>query len=82
MTLELPYLGEDTGISMHILLPVFEPNAIDEMLKGLTPELLEEALEGGVQREVNVQLPKISFEKSYEFVPVSETKASFESVEK
>lgn len=71
VTLELPYLGEDSGISMFIFLPVFQPNAIDEMLKGLTPELLDEALEGGVQREVDVELPRISFEKSYEFVPVS-----------
>lgn len=71
VTLELPYLGEDSGISMFIFLPVFTPTAIDEMLKGLTPELLDEALEGGVQREVDVELPRISFEKSYEFLPVS-----------
>lgn len=70
VTLELPYLGEDSGISMFIFLPVFTPTAIDEMLKGLTPEILDEALQGGVQREVDVQLPKISFEKTYEFVPV------------
>lgn len=71
VTLELPYLGEDSGISMFIFLPVFTPTAIDEMLKGLTPELLDEALEGGVQREVDVELPRISFEKTYEFLPVS-----------
>lgn len=71
VTLELPYLGEDSGISMFIFLPVFTPTAIDEMLKGITPELLDEALEGGVQREVDVELPRISFEKTYEFLPVS-----------
>lgn len=71
VTLELPYLGEQSGISMFIFLPVFTPTAIDEMLKGLTPELLDEALEGGAQREVDVELPRISFEKSYEFLPVS-----------
>lgn len=72
VTLELPYLGEDSGISMFIFLPIFTPTSIDELLKGLTPELLDEALEGGVQREVDVELPKISFEKTYELVPVSD----------
>lgn len=56
---------------MVVLLPIFVPNAVDELIKRLTPELLEEALNDGISREVELQFPKISFEKTYEFVPVS-----------
>jgi len=71
VTLEIPYLGEDgDGISMVVLLPTFVPNAVDELIKRLTPELLQEALNDGISREVELQFPKISFEKTYEFVPV------------
>lgn len=71
ITLEIPYLGEDDdGISMVVLLPTFVPNAVEELINRLTPELLEEALDEGLSREVELQFPKISFEKTYELVPV------------
>lgn len=71
VTLEIPYLGEDgDGISMVVLLPTFVPNAVDDLVKRLTPELLQEALEDGMSREVELHFPKISFEKTYELVPV------------
>lgn len=70
--LEMPYKGEDDSISMFIFLPVFHVGAIDEMLENITPEILDEVFRGGLQREVDVEFPKISFERKFELVPVSE----------
>lgn len=70
--LEMPYKGEDESISMFIFLPVFHVNAIDELLENITPEILDEVFAGGLQREVDVEFPKISFERKFELVPVSE----------
>lgn len=69
--LEVPYVGEETDISMVILLPPSTPEALEGVLNRLTPEALEQALEEGMGREVEVKIPKFSFEKSYELVPVS-----------
>lgn len=69
--LEMPYKGEDDAISMFIFLPVFHVNAIDELLENITPEILDEVFEGGLQREVDVEFPKISFERRFELAPVS-----------
>lgn len=69
--LEMPYKGEEDAISMFIFLPVFRVNAIDELLQNITPEILDEVFEGGLQREVDVEFPKISFERKFELVPVS-----------
>lgn len=66
----MPYQGEDGSISMFIFLPIFTPTAIDELLAELTPEILDEAFSGGLQREVEVEFPKISFERTFELVPV------------
>lgn len=71
VVLELPYLGEEEGISMFIFLPTFVPNAIEDLLGNITADTLTRALESGGSREVHVKLPKISFEKTYELVPVS-----------
>lgn len=68
--LEMPYKGEDGSISMFIFLPIFTPTAIDELLAEITPEILDEAFSGGLQREVDVEFPKISFERTFELVPV------------
>lgn len=64
-------MGEEgNGISMVVLLPLFVPNAVEDLLKRLTPELLAQALEEGFEREVELEFPRISFEKTYELVPV------------
>ncbi|KAG4080758.1 hypothetical protein HA402_005938 [Bradysia odoriphaga] len=68
--LELPYLGEENGISMMIFLPPFVPNGLENVLTRLTPQALEEALDEGLSREVELQLPRFSFEKTYQMVPV------------
>lgn len=68
--LEMPYKG-DKGISMFIFLPVFTPTAIDELLVKITPEILDEVFAGGLQREVEVEFPKLSFERKFELVPVN-----------
>lgn len=69
--LEMPYKGEDGAVSMFIFLPVFTVTAIDELLENITPEILDEVFSGGLQREVEVEFPKISFERKFELVPVS-----------
>lgn len=68
--LEIPYLGEENGISMMIFLPPFVPNGLENVLNRLTPEALEQALDEGLSREVELQLPRFSFEKTYQMVPV------------
>lgn len=74
VVIEIPYLGEEegNGISMFIFLPTFVPNAIEDLLGNITADTLTQALESGVSREVHLKLPKISFEKTYELVPVSQ----------
>lgn len=55
---------------MYVFLPVFTVSAIDEFLENLTPEILDDVFSGGLQREVDVEFPKISFERKFELVPV------------
>lgn len=59
---------------MMIFLPPFTPNALENVLTRLTPEALEQALDEGLSREVELQLPRFSFEKIYQMVPVRCTK--------
>lgn len=68
--LELPYKGEHGSISMFILLPVFTPNAIDLLLKNFSPEILDKVLNDKSFEEVDIEFPKISFERTFKFVPV------------
>lgn len=68
---EMPYEGEHGSISMFVLLPVFTPNAIDELLNNITPEILDEVLSSESFEEVTVEFPKISFERKFKLVPVS-----------
>lgn len=68
--LEVPYVGDETGISMVILLPPNTPEALEGVLSRLTPDALQQALDEGMGREVEVKIPKFSFEKTYELVPV------------
>lgn len=69
--LELPYVGEDTQMSMVILLPPNMPEALEGVLSRLTPDALEQALGEGMSMEVELRLPKFSFEKTYQLVSVS-----------
>lgn len=55
---------------MMVFLPPFTPNALENVLSRLTPEALEQALDEGLSREVELQLPRFSFEKTYQMVPV------------
>lgn len=68
--LELPYRGENGVISMYVLLPVFTANAIDVLLQNFTSEILEKVLSANTFEEVDVEFPKISFERRFKFVPV------------
>lgn len=70
--LELPYKGEHGSISMFILLPVFTANAIDVLLQNFTSKVLEKVLSEKSFEEVDVEFPKISFERKFKFVPVSQ----------
>uniref|UniRef100_A0A6B2EIG2 Putative serine protease inhibitor serpin n=1 Tax=Phlebotomus kandelakii TaxID=1109342 RepID=A0A6B2EIG2_9DIPT len=70
--LEIPYEGDGTEMSFIILLPPFTPNGLDDVLSKLTPESLMRALDDGTSREVELKLPKFSFEKKYELVPILE----------
>ena len=69
--LELPYKGEHGSIAMFILLPVFAANSIDVLLQNFTSEILEKILKENSFEEVDVEFPKISFERKFKFVPVS-----------
>lgn len=68
--LEIPYDDNNTDISMVIFLPPFISNGLDDVLKRLTPDALQQALENGMPREIELKLPKFAFEKTYEFLPV------------
>lgn len=70
--LEMPYQGEHGSMSMFVLLPVFTPTAINELLETITPEILDEVLNNQSIEEVTVEFPKISFERKFKLVPVSE----------
>ncbi|XP_055848011.1 serine protease inhibitor 88Ea [Episyrphus balteatus] len=69
--LEMPYLSDKKGgISMVIILPPFEPNSLDEVLKRLTPDTLNMALKEGMAREIEISLPKFEFEQNIELLPI------------
>ncbi|GAB0088850.1 Serine protease inhibitor 88Ea [Sergentomyia squamirostris] len=70
--LEIPYEGDGTEMSFIVLLPPFMPNGLDNVLSKLTPETLQRALDDGLSREVDLKLPKFSFEKTYGMVPILE----------
>lgn len=69
--LEMPYKGENGTISMFVFLPSSTPTAIDELLETLTPEILDDALNAEYNvKKVQVSIPKFSFEKTHELIPV------------
>lgn len=68
--LEIPYVGDNTEISMVVLLPPSTREALEGVLGRLSPAELERALSEGTSREVQLKLPKFSFEKTYQLVSV------------
>lgn len=68
----MPFKGENGWISMYIFLPNSTQTAIDELLTQLTPDILDDTLTGQYQhkRDVYVEVPRFSFEKTFKFKPV------------
>lgn len=63
----MPYEGEDQAITMFIYLPLENtPTAVDDLLEKMSPETIQEASKGKIPQDVDVQLPKMSLEGSYE----------------
>lgn len=62
--LQLPYKGGD--VSMIIILPRYENNAIDKVIKQLSEESLTEILdlESLYPRPIEVEIPKFTVEES------------------
>lgn len=79
--LELPYsTGPDNDndsnneVSMFVFLPPQEPNALEKLLARLAADtdILQEVVNDGISRKVDVKLPKFSIEKQVEMRPVLE----------
>lgn len=68
--IEMPYSGNE--ISMFILLPPTLDGGLENVLKNLNIQSLQQALEEGSSREVHVKFPKITFEKEVQLVPILE----------
>lgn len=70
--LEMPYASNDgVEISMLVFLPPLSPNTLENLLSRLNPESLEQALQEGIPRQVQLKFPKMSLESSIQLVPVS-----------
>uniref|UniRef100_A0AAG5CX55 Serpin domain-containing protein n=1 Tax=Anopheles atroparvus TaxID=41427 RepID=A0AAG5CX55_ANOAO len=83
--LELPYstgaheddnrgVDDNNQVSMFIFLPPQEPNALSKLLARLAADkdILQEVVNDGISRKVDVKLPKFSIEKQVEMRPVLE----------
>lgn len=69
--LQLPYLGGENDISFYLFLPPFAvENGIEKMLSKLTLKTFEQAIRELSAREVELKLPKMSFEKTLKIVPI------------
>ncbi|OWR46462.1 seminal fluid protein CSSFP042 [Danaus plexippus plexippus] len=70
--LELPYKGND--ISMYILLPPYSmKEGVNNIIANLTPERLAAVVEEGyLGREVVVEIPKFTIERSLQLRPILE----------
>ncbi|XP_067637446.1 serine protease inhibitor 88Ea-like [Eurosta solidaginis] len=71
--LEMPYVTsfeneKESDVSMVVILPPFHD--LDGVLAKLTPDSLDDALKGGMAREVDVSFPKFDFEQNLELVPI------------
>ena len=69
--LELPYKGDD--ISMIIILPRFENNSVDKLIKQLSEDSLADItdFEALYPRPVEIELPKFTVEQTLDLKPVS-----------
>lgn len=68
----MPYEG-NLNLSMVIILPA-TIYKLESVLKNLTPDILKGAFLDGQTKEVDVKLPRLTFEKTIELVPVCKTK--------
>lgn len=66
--LEMPYDGND--VSMIVMLPPAIDNGLENLLARLTLERLEETLQSGISREVELSFPKFKLEHTVELMPV------------
>ncbi|KAK6633249.1 hypothetical protein RUM44_003850 [Polyplax serrata] len=68
--LELPYKGDE--VSMIIILPRFENNAIDKLIQQLSEESLQDVIDFDslFPRQVEVEMPKFFVEKSVDLRPI------------
>lgn len=69
---EIPYSGENSSVSMY----VFLPNAIDEFLENVTPEMLDQVFADGESQhkrweKVKIELPKIAIKHKIKLMPVN-----------
>lgn len=67
--LELPYKGDD--ISMIIILPRFENNAVDKLIKQLSEDSLQDIIDFDAlyPRPVEIELPKFTIEQTLDLKP-------------
>lgn len=69
---EIPYSGENNSVSMY----VFLPNAIDEFLENVTPDMLDQVFVDGQSQhkrldKVDIELPKIELKQKIDLKPVN-----------
>ncbi|TMW49900.1 hypothetical protein DOY81_005030 [Sarcophaga bullata] len=72
--LQMPYKtskdeSKDPEISMVIILPPFQ-TPLEQVLAKLNPNTLENALKESIAREIDISLPKFTFEQHLELMPI------------
>ncbi|TDG47992.1 hypothetical protein AWZ03_005610 [Drosophila navojoa] len=74
--LQLPYKtsmkedDENSDISMVIILPAFNNDALEQVLSKLNADTLDASLREASMREIEVSLPKFEFEQRLELLPI------------
>ncbi|EDW84140.2 uncharacterized protein Dwil_GK13977 [Drosophila willistoni] len=61
---------DDSEISMVIILPPVGLNSLELVLSNLNATTLSQSLKEGIQREIDVSMPKFDFEQRLELVPI------------
>lgn len=69
--LELPYKGDE--VSMIVMLPPFEKNAVDDLIKRLSEDSLEDIInfDDLYPRQVEIEFPKFTVEQTLDMRGVS-----------